>query len=84
VAACSCRPTLGLTKYGPDAIVEKEVSLARKILGHFTRPIAHMIEDAPIVFLPSSAIETDFSSISAVLFSNAALEFWWTKKPPMR
>ena len=31
-----------LIKYGPNALVEKEVSWARKILGPFTGPIAYM------------------------------------------
>jgi magnesium-transporting ATPase (P-type) len=35
-----------LSKYGPNALVEKEVSWARKILGPFTGPIAYMIEAA--------------------------------------
>jgi H+-transporting ATPase len=38
-----------LAKYGPNALIEKEVSLVRKILGHFTGPIATMIEAAAIV-----------------------------------
>ena len=38
-----------LAKYGPNALVEKEVSLLRKILGPFTGPIAYMIEAAAIV-----------------------------------
>ena len=35
-----------LTKYGPNALAEKETSLARQILGYFTGPIAYMIEAA--------------------------------------
>jgi H+-transporting ATPase len=68
-----------LAKYGPNAIVEKEVSLAGKILGHFTGPIAYMIEAAAIV----SAIIghwDDFGIIAALLFFNAALEFWQDQK----
>src|SRR5215471_8874635 len=38
-----------LAKYGPNALVEKEVSLLRKIVGHFTGPNAYMIEAAAIV-----------------------------------
>ena len=38
-----------LAKYGPNALVEKEESLLAKILGHFTGPIAYMIEAAAIV-----------------------------------
>ena len=68
-----------LAKYGPNAIVEKEVSLARKILGHFTGPIAYMIEAAAIV---SAVIGhwDDFIIITALLFFNAALEFWQDQK----
>jgi H+-transporting ATPase len=64
-----------LAKYGPNAIVEKEISLARKILGHFMGPIAYMIEAAAIV----SAIIghwDNFAIIIALLLFNAALEFW--------
>jgi magnesium-transporting ATPase (P-type) len=45
----SAEPARRLATYGPNAIVEKEVSLARKILQHFTGPIAYMIEAAAIV-----------------------------------
>ena len=38
-----------LAKYGPNALVEKEVSLLRKIVGHFTGPNAYMIEAAAVV-----------------------------------
>src|SRR6516225_2668469 len=68
-----------LAKYGPNAIVEKEVSLARKILQHFTGPIAYMIEAAAIV----SAIIghwDDFIIITALLLFNVALEFWQDQK----
>jgi H+-transporting ATPase len=68
-----------LEKYGPNAIVEKEVSLLRKIVGHFTGPIAYMIEAAAIV----SAIIghwDDFAIITGLLLFNAALEFWQDHK----
>src|SRR6516165_4210588 len=68
-----------LTKYGPNALVEKEVSVLRKILGHFTGPIAYMIEAAAIV----SAIIghwDDFIIITALLLFNVALEFWQDQK----
>jgi H+-transporting ATPase len=68
-----------LAKYGPNAIVEKEISLARKILRHFTGPIAYMIEAAAIV----SAIIghwDDFVIITGLLLFNAALEFWQDHK----
>jgi H+-transporting ATPase len=68
-----------LAKYGPNALIEKEESLARKILGYFTGPIAYMIEAAAIV----SAIIghwDDFVIIAALLFFNAALEIWQDRK----
>src|SRR5215470_6607701 len=68
-----------LDKYGPNALVEKEVSLLRKIVGHFTGPNAYMIEAAAIV----SAIIghwDDFAIIAALLFFNAGLEFWQDRK----
>lgn len=64
-----------LIKYGPNALVEKEVSWARKILGPFTGPIAYMIEAAAIV----SAILhrwQDFVIIAVLLLLNAGLELW--------
>ena len=68
-----------LAKYGPNALVEKEVGLARKLLGHFTGPIAFMIEAAAIV---SAVIDhwSDFAIITGLLFFNAALEFWQDRK----
>ncbi len=68
-----------LTKYGPNALVEKEVSLTRKLLGHFTGPIAFMIEAAAVV---SAVIGrwSDFAIITGLLFFNAALEFWQDRK----
>ncbi len=68
-----------LAKYGPNALIEKETSLARKLLEHFTGPIAYMIEAAAIV----SAIIghwSDFAIITGLLFFNAALEFWQDRK----
>jgi H+-transporting ATPase len=88
IAALAVQPDKGLTtaeatkrlaKYGPNAIVEKEESLAQKILHHFTGPIAYMIEAAAIV----SAIIghwDDFIIITGLLFFNAALEFWQDQK----
>jgi H+-transporting ATPase len=68
-----------LEKYGPNALVEKEMSLARKLIGHFTGPIAYMIEAAAIV---SAVIGHwgDFAVITGLLFFNAALEFWQDRK----
>jgi H+-transporting ATPase len=68
-----------LAKYGPNALTEKEVSLARKLLGHFTGPMAYMIEAAAIV---SAVIGhwDDFAIITGLLFFNAGLEFWQDRK----
>jgi H+-transporting ATPase len=88
LSALAVQPDKGLTsaevkerlvKYGPNAIVEKEISLARQILQHFTGPIAYMIEAAAVV----SAIIghwDDFIIITGLLFFNAALEFWQDRK----
>ena len=68
-----------LARYGPNALVEKDISAWRKIIGHFTGPIAYMIEAAAIV----SAIIghwDDFAIIAGLLFFNAALEFWQDRK----
>ena len=68
-----------LAQYGPNALVEKEISAWRKILGYFTGPIAYMIEAAAIV----SAIIghwDDFAIIAGLLFFNAALESWQDRK----
>ena len=68
-----------LAKYGPNALIEKETSLARKILGLFSGPIAYMIEAATIV---SAVIGhwSDFAVIAGLPFFNAALEFWQDRK----
>ena len=75
----SAEAQLRLAKYGPNALVEKEEGLARKLLGHFTGPIAFMIEAAAIV---SAVIGhwSDFVIITGLLFFNAALEFWQDRK----
>jgi H+-transporting ATPase len=75
----SAAAQLRLAKYGPNALVEKEEGLARKLLGHFTGPIAFMIEAAAIV---SAVIGhwSDFAIITGLLFFNAALEFWQDRK----
>ena len=64
-----------LAKYGPNALVEKEVSLLRKIVGHFTGPNAYMIEAAAIVSAPSSR-----RCCSSMPDSNSGR----TARPPMR
>jgi len=68
-----------LATYGPNAIVERQVGLARKILRHFAGPIAYMIEAAAIV---SAVIGhwDDFAIIIGLLLFNAALEFWQDHK----
>jgi len=68
-----------LTRYGPNALVEKEQSLALKMLKRFTGPIAYMIEAAAVV---SAAIGhwDDFGIISALLLFNVALETWQDRK----
>ena len=64
---------------GPNALVEKKTSFAAKLLGHFTGPIAYMIEAAAVV---SAVIGhwDDFVIIAALLFFNAALEIWQDHK----
>ncbi|MBV8271024.1 MAG: plasma-membrane proton-efflux P-type ATPase [Cupriavidus sp.] len=88
LGALAVQPDKGLTsaeadkrlaQYGPNAIVEKKVSLARKILEYFAGPIAYMIEAAALV----SAIIghwDDFIIIAGLLLFNAALEFWQDHK----
>jgi H+-transporting ATPase len=58
-----------LIKYGPNALVEKEESLAAKMVGYFTGPIAYMIEAAAVV---SALIGhwDDFAIIAALLLFN--------------
>ena len=68
-----------LDQYGPNAIVEKEKSLAAKIAGYFMGPIAYMIEAAAVVsgFLGRW---DDFIVIAGLLLFNAGLEFWQDRK----
>ena len=73
-----------LAKYGPNALIEKEVSLARKLLGHFTGPIAFMIEAAAIV---SAVIGhwSDFAIITGLCcFSTPRSNSGRTARRPMR
>src|SRR5262245_4218812 len=68
-----------LTRDGPNALPEHEVGLAKKILHHFTGPIAYMIEAAAVV----SAILgrwDDFVIIAGLLLFNAGLELWQNMK----
>jgi H+-transporting ATPase len=64
-----------LTQYGPNAIVEKEKSLAAKIAGYFMGPIAYMIEAAALVSALLGHWQ-DFAVIFALLIFNAALDLW--------
>ena len=68
-----------LAQYGPNALIEKEESLAAKILGHFMGPIAYMIEAAALV---SALIGhwDDFAIISFLLLFNVGLEMWQDRK----
>ena len=68
-----------LATVGPNALVEKQTSLAAKIFSHFTGPIAYMIEAAAVV---SAVIGhwDDFVIIAALLFFNVALELWQDHK----
>jgi H+-transporting ATPase len=68
-----------LTRYGPNALVEKEESFTSKMLKRFTGPIAYMIEAAALV---SAAIGhwDDFGIIIALLLFNVALETWQDRK----
>jgi H+-transporting ATPase len=68
-----------LDQYGPNAIVEKEQGLLSKLLGHFTGPIAYMIEAAAIVSAVLGRWD-DFAVIAGLLIFNAALEFWQDRK----
>jgi H+-transporting ATPase len=88
IAKLIVRPDQGLSgaeaqqrlgRYGPNALVEKEESLAAKILGHFSGPIAYMIEAAALV---SAAIGhwEDFTIIAALLLFNVGLGMWQDRK----
>jgi H+-transporting ATPase len=64
-----------LAQYGPNALPEKQVSLAEKLLHHFTGPIAYMIEAAAIISAVLGRWD-DFVIIAALLVFNAGLEIW--------
>jgi H+-transporting ATPase len=68
-----------LATYGPNALVEKEESFFARILGHFTGPIAYMIEVAALVSALIGHWE-DFIIISALLLFNVAIEMWQDSK----
>ena len=60
-----------LAQYGPNALPERQVSLAKKIVDHSTGPIAYMIEAAAVVSAFSAA-GTTFSSSQACCCSTRA------------
>ena len=68
-----------LRQYGPNALPEKHVSLARKILKYFTGPIAFMIEAAALVSAFLGRWD-DFLIIFGLLVFNASLELWQDMK----
>ena len=68
-----------LAQYGPNALVEKEKSLAQKLLGYFTGPIAYLIEAAAAISAFLGHWE-DFAIIAGLLLFNAALDLWQDMK----
>jgi len=68
-----------LAEHGPNALAEKEESLAAKILKNFTGPIAYMIEAAALVSALISHWD-DFAIITLLLLFNAGLEMWQDRK----
>ncbi len=68
-----------LAQYGPNALVEKEKSLAQKLLGYFTGPIAYLIEAAVAISAFLGHWE-DFAIIAGLLLFNAALDLWQDMK----
>ena len=68
-----------LAQYGPNALPEQQVSLAKRVLHYFTGPIAYMIEAAAIVSALLGRWD-DFFIIAGLLIFNAGLEFWQDMK----
>jgi H+-transporting ATPase len=68
-----------LVQYGPNALPEQQVSLAKRVLHYFTGPIAYMIEAAAIVSALLGRWD-DFLIIAGLLIFNAGLEFWQDMK----
>ncbi len=68
-----------LSKYGPNALVEKTISPLARILGYFWGPIPWMIEAAAALsaFLGDWS---DFGIILTMLLVNAAVDFWQENK----
>lgn len=68
-----------LNRYGPNALPEKHVSLAIRILKYFIGPIAFMIEAAAVVSAFLGRWD-DFIIIFGLLVFNACLELWQDMK----
>lgn len=68
-----------LNRYGPNALPEKHVSLAMRILKYFLGPIAFMIEAAALVSAFLGRWD-DFVIIFGLLVFNACLELWQDMK----
>jgi H+-transporting ATPase len=66
-------------KYGPNAIVSKEKSLAEQIRGYFTGSMAYVIEAAALVSALLGHWD-DFAVVAMLLLFNAGLEFWQDRK----
>lgn len=64
-----------LKRYGPNALPEKHVGLAKRILKYFIGPIAFMIETAALVSAFLGRWD-DFVIIFGLLVFNACLELW--------
>ncbi len=64
-----------LTRYGPNALVEKKVNPLLKFLTYFWGPIPWMIEAAAIL---SAVVQhwPDFAIILVLLLANAVVGFW--------
>lgn len=68
-----------LNRYGPNALPEKHVSMATRILKYFVGPIAFMIEAAALVSAFLGRWD-DFVIIFGLLVFNACLELWQDMK----
>jgi H+-transporting ATPase len=68
-----------LEVYGHNEIPEKEESLAHRIFRRFWGPIPWMIEAAALLSAVVGKWE-DFTIITILLFSNAAIDFWQESK----
>lgn len=68
-----------LDRYGPNALPEKQVGFAARILKYFVGPIAFMIEAAAVVSAFLGRWD-DFVIIFGLLVFNACLELWQDMK----